>query len=357
MRDQHVEFAAWIQHADPGFRQPGDRPITRLPNNDAELRRYDALLLVDPDLRALGAQWPEMITNFVGQEGGGLIFVAGELYSQQLFESADSKAPGGDWTRILPVVREPGLYPHRGRGPAQLAEHLHPRADARGPRRPDLRVPPRPDPQPRDPDQPARHVLELPRHPRPPRRDRPGPARRPADAEPVRPARAAGLAALRARPDGRSSASTAPTAGAISPKITSTASGPAWSIASAGTRRSGGRFPFQVHLGKGVYRVGDRVSIGVRYTDPAALAEAAELTAELEIAGQPPEPLRFEKVPDDPGTARRRPSRPSRPAPIRSGSSRRRRPTWARRPGLDHDVPRRAAPGARSTSPRSTGRS
>ena len=35
MRDQHVEFAGWIQHADPGFRQPGDRPITRLPNNDS----------------------------------------------------------------------------------------------------------------------------------------------------------------------------------------------------------------------------------------------------------------------------------------------------------------------------------
>ena len=86
MRDQHVEFAGWIQHADPGFRQPGDRPITRLPNSDAELRQYDALLMVDPDLRTLGAQWPEMITHFVGQEGGGLIFVAGELYSQQLFE-------------------------------------------------------------------------------------------------------------------------------------------------------------------------------------------------------------------------------------------------------------------------------
>jgi hypothetical protein len=62
----------------------------------------------------------------------------------------------------------------------------------------------------------------------------------------------------------------------------------------------GGRFPFQVHLGKSVYRVGDQVSIGVRYTDPAALAEASELTAELEIAGQPPEPLRFEKALDDP---------------------------------------------------------
>ena len=31
------------------------------------------------------------------------------------------------------------------------------------------------------------------------------------------------------------------------------------------------------------------------------MAEAAELAAELEIAGQPPEPLRFESVPDDPG--------------------------------------------------------
>ena len=63
----------------------------------------------------------------------------------------------------------------------------------------------------------------------------------------------------------------------------------------------GGRFPFTVHLGKSVYRVGDQVSVGVRYTDPAALAEATELAAELEIAGQPPEPLRFEKAADDPG--------------------------------------------------------
>ena len=56
-----------------------------------------------------------------------------------------------------------------------------------------------------------------------------------------------------------------------------------------------------MHLGKSVYRVGDQVSVGVRYTDPAALAEATELAAELEIAGQPPEPLRFEKAADDPG--------------------------------------------------------
>ena len=61
----------------------------------------------------------------------------------------------------------------------------------------------------------------------------------------------------------------------------------------------GGRFPFQVHLGKSAYRVGDQVTVGVRFTEAAAVAEASGLTAELEVAGQPPEPLRFERAPDD----------------------------------------------------------
>jgi hypothetical protein len=62
----------------------------------------------------------------------------------------------------------------------------------------------------------------------------------------------------------------------------------------------GGRFPFQVHLGKAGYRVGDQVTIGVRYTEAAAVAEASGLAAELEVEGQPPDPLVFERAPDDP---------------------------------------------------------
>ena len=112
-RDQQVEFSAWLQHADPGYRQAGDRPISRLPNDAEELGRYDALVLIDPDMRALGPQWPELITNFVGKDGGGLIFIPGELYSQQLFETdtgPGDESTGGSWTKILPVVREPGLF-------------------------------------------------------------------------------------------------------------------------------------------------------------------------------------------------------------------------------------------------------
>ena len=125
MRDQRVEFAAWLQHADPGFRQPGDRPISRLPNDSAELSKFDAILLVDPDLRALGQQWPDMLTHFVGQEGGGIIYVAGELYSQQLFEAAESKTGARAWNAIPLISRRRGSLPHRGRGTAIKPVNLH----------------------------------------------------------------------------------------------------------------------------------------------------------------------------------------------------------------------------------------
>ena len=300
MRDQHVEFAGWIQHADPGFRQPGDRPITRLPSNESELRHYDALLLVDPDLRAMGAGWPAMIQHFVGQEGGGLIFVAGELYSQQLFESADPKAPAGDWTRILPVVRDPGLY--RSEAEVRLSSQSTYTLDLTPEGRGDPIFEFHPDP--------IRNRAILTSLPGmywsfPVTRARPGATVLARHGDP-----------RMSNQHGRHVLLCSQLYGPGRTVFIGFDSTYRWRYLSedyfdgfwarlvdrVGRNKAlGGRFPFQVHLGKGVYRVGDRVSVGVRYTDPAALAESSELTAELEIAGQPPEPLRFEKQPDDPG--------------------------------------------------------
>ena len=300
MRDQHVEFAAWMQHSDPGVRQPGDRPITRLPNDAAELARFDALLLVDPDLRALGAQWPEMITNFVGQEGGGLIYVAGELFSQQLFEAAEAARTGGDWTRILPVVREPGLFRTEAevRLSSQATYALELTPEGRG------------DPIFEFNADPLRNRAILTSLPGmywsfPVTRARPG----------------ATVLARHGDPRmqnqyGRHVLLASQLYGPGRTVFIGFDSTYRWRylaedyfdgfwarlVDRVGRNKAlGGRFPFQVHLGKGVYRVGDRVSVGVRFTDPAATAEGSEVVAELEIAGQPPEPLRFEKVPDDPG--------------------------------------------------------
>jgi hypothetical protein len=295
-RDQHVDFAAWLQHADPGYRQAGDRPIQRLPSDQSELSRYDALILVDPDLRVMGQQWPEMITHFVGQEGGGLIFVAGELYSQQLFEAA---ATGASWTRILPVVRDPGLF----RTEAEV------RLSTQNTYTLDLSPEGRGDPVFEFHSDPIRNRAILTSLPGmywsfPVTRARPGATVLARHGDP-RMQNQYGRHVL----------------------LASQLYGPGrtvflgfdctyrwrylsedyfdgfWSrlVDRVGRNKAlGGRFPFQVHLGKSLYRVGDRVTIDVRYTEAAALAEGAELTAELEIAGQPPEALRFDRVPDDP---------------------------------------------------------
>jgi hypothetical protein len=117
LRDTGMEFASWLQSAGQGYDQIGGRPIRRLPANQKELDHFDTLILFDPDMRNLGPAWPEMLTKFVGDAGGGLVYIAGELNSQKLFnpESGDGSSLGvGDaassWLRILPVVRDAGLY-------------------------------------------------------------------------------------------------------------------------------------------------------------------------------------------------------------------------------------------------------
>ena len=299
LRDQHVEFAAWLQHADPGYRQAGDRPIPRLPNDSQELGHYDALLLVDPDMRALGPQWPEMITRFVGQEGGGLIFVAGELYSQQLFDAEDPKSTAPGWTRILPVVREPGLF----RTEAEV------RLSTQSTYTLDLTPEGRGDPVFEFHADPIRNRSILTSLPGmywsfPVTRARPG----------------ATVLARHGDPRmqnqyGRHVLLASQLYGPGRTVFLGFDSTYRWRYLSedyfdgfwarlvdrVGRGKAlGGRFPFQVHLGKSVYRVGDQVSVGVRYNEAAALAEGSELTAELEAPGQPPEPLRFERSADDP---------------------------------------------------------
>ena len=302
MRDQRVEFAGWLQHADPGFRQPGDRPISRLPNDSAELRNYDALLLVDPDLRALGPQWPEMITHFVGQEGGRRDLRGGRaLLAAALRGRRRARCAGGELdARSCRSCATPACSAPRPRCGSRASQ------PTRWSSRPEGRGDP---------------VFEF-------------------NADPIRnrsiltslPGMYWSFPVTRSRPGAtvlaRHGDPRMQNQYGRQPLLASQLYGPGrtvfigfdstyrWRYLSedyfdgfwarlvdrVGRNKAlGGRFPFTVHLGKSVYRVGDQVSVGVRYTDPAALAEATELAADLEIAGQPPEPLRFEKAADDPG--------------------------------------------------------
>lgn len=300
MRDPHVDADIWLQHADPGFRQGGNRPLQRLPNDANELGRYDALLLIDPDMRNLGNQWPEMITSFVGKEGGGLIFVPGELYSQQLFETdePESDSNAGRWTRLLPVVREPGLFRTEAqvRLSTQTTYLLELTPEGRG------------DPIFEFQSDPIRNRTILASLPGmywsfPVTRARPG----------------ATVLARHGDPRmqnqyGRHVLLASQLYGPGRTVFLGFDSTYRWRYLSedyfdgfwarlidrVGRNKAlGGRFPFQVHLGKSAYRVGDQVSVGVRFTEAAAVAEASGLAAELEVGDQPAEPIHFERVPDD----------------------------------------------------------
>jgi len=111
MRDRGVELASWLQTAGDRYEHIGHRPIRRLPNNREELEQYDVLILVDPDVRRLSPIWPEMLLKFVGDAGGGLVYVAGENHTQNLFAGAeDDRSIDNSWIRALPVATTSGLY-------------------------------------------------------------------------------------------------------------------------------------------------------------------------------------------------------------------------------------------------------
>ena len=295
-------------------------------------------------MRALGPQWPEMITNFVGQDGGGLIFVAGELYSQQLFDADDAPSrPAASGRGSCRSSASPACSGPRPRcGSARRSTYTL-----------DLTPEGRGDPIFEFHPDPIRNRAILTSLPGmywsfPVTRARPG----------------ATVLARHGDPRmqnqyGRHVLLASQLYGPGRTVFIGFDSTYRWRYLSedyfdgfwarlidrVGRNKAlGGRFPFQVHLGKSVYRVGDQVSVGVRYTEAAALAEASELAAELEVAGQPPEPLRFERVPDDPGTAHR--DLPGRAGRRLLAADRRRRPAadaGLGRPRLDHDLPRRAA--------------
>lgn len=299
LRDQQVEYAAWIQHADPGYRQPGDRSLQRLPDDAEELRRYDALLLVDPDMKALGPAWPTLITDFVSKDGGGLIFVPGELHSQEIFEPESTGAGGEGWTRILPVFREAGLYRTEAevRLTTQSTYALELTPEGRG------------DPIFEFHPDPIRNRTILSSLPGmywsfPVTRARPG----------------ATVLARHGDPrmqnqHGRHVLLASQLFGPGRTVFIGFDSTYRWRYLSedyfdgfwarlvdrVGRNKAlGGGFPFQVLLGKSAYRVGDDISVGVRFTEAAAVAEASGLSAELEVNGQAPEPIRFERSPDEP---------------------------------------------------------
>lgn len=108
LRDSGVAASTWLQAATADYEQPGNPIIKRLPQTQEELNDYDCVVLYDPDPNGWPQQFPQMLTDFVGRAGGGLVYIAGERMTKNLFDRTDD--PSAQWLTMLPVVAEPGLY-------------------------------------------------------------------------------------------------------------------------------------------------------------------------------------------------------------------------------------------------------
>ena len=108
LRDTSMSASTWLQSADADYEQPGDPRLKRLPETAEELGEYDCIILYDPDPALWPSQYTQLLSDFVAKEGGGLIYVAGERNTKNLYDHPDD--PALAWLNLLPVMVEPGLY-------------------------------------------------------------------------------------------------------------------------------------------------------------------------------------------------------------------------------------------------------
>lgn len=81
IRDRSIEVSILLTSAEEGFAQEGNRPIRRFPETMDELLPFDVVILGDVDPRQFTDAQLELLAEFVGSKGGGLMMVAGPRHA------------------------------------------------------------------------------------------------------------------------------------------------------------------------------------------------------------------------------------------------------------------------------------
>ena len=90
-RDSAFLLSCWLQTMSEGRPQEGNQSISSLPKTLEEIRRYDAIILLDPDQNSLSTQFMTHLREFCRQ-GGGILYGAGPKHSKS-FLYAEKSSP------------------------------------------------------------------------------------------------------------------------------------------------------------------------------------------------------------------------------------------------------------------------
>jgi hypothetical protein len=104
-RHSGVESDVWLQtvqddNADM-VSQESRKLLTKFPSTEAELFEYDVIVAFDPDWNRLTAEQQRFLNRWVSEHAGGLIVVAGEIFTPRLAENSDSAR---DVSVLYPVL-------------------------------------------------------------------------------------------------------------------------------------------------------------------------------------------------------------------------------------------------------------
>jgi hypothetical protein len=82
-RDDEVTSDVWLQTAPEGIAQEADNLLENFPTTREELFEYDCVVAFDPDWRALTPEQMQLLEEWVAEQAGGLIVVAGPVYTPE----------------------------------------------------------------------------------------------------------------------------------------------------------------------------------------------------------------------------------------------------------------------------------
>ena len=78
-RDRYTTVDVLLQSGKPGMSQEAKKILDDFPSTRPEMFDYDCVVAFDPDWKLLKPGQIELLEKWVGEQGGGLIVVAGPV--------------------------------------------------------------------------------------------------------------------------------------------------------------------------------------------------------------------------------------------------------------------------------------
>ncbi|SFH72260.1 hypothetical protein [Planctomicrobium piriforme] len=116
-RHPSMQTDVWLQSGSVGISQEAKKLLYRFPETVEALYEYDVVIAFDPDWTQLTAEQREMLSNWVANEGGGMVVVAGDVFTPNLAASPDLEGI----RRLYPVLLEEVSLRLNNRETAQTA--------------------------------------------------------------------------------------------------------------------------------------------------------------------------------------------------------------------------------------------